>query len=99
MPNHCLPFAENIFRLYRRVQELGGYQTVCGRRQWRHLFSELGLDTSRAAAGTSLRRCYEKYGTQSSVIGAENELLSVCSNNETDTYGECVYLLSRFDDG
>ncbi|XP_043226018.1 AT-rich interactive domain-containing protein 5B-like [Amphibalanus amphitrite] len=51
---------ENIFRLYRRVQEMGGYHAVCGRRQWRHLFSELGLDAGKTTAGASLRRCYEK---------------------------------------
>ncbi|XP_037068882.1 AT-rich interactive domain-containing protein 5B-like [Pollicipes pollicipes] len=50
----------SLFRLYRRVQQLGGYQSVCARRLWKQVFDEMGGSPHNTAAGTCTRRCYER---------------------------------------
>ena len=52
----------SMYRFYRRVQELGGYQSVCSLKLWRRVFEEMGGNPQHAAGGANYsRRLFERW--------------------------------------
>ncbi|KAF0297645.1 AT-rich interactive domain-containing protein 5B [Amphibalanus amphitrite] len=50
----------NLYQFYRRVQELGGYQSVCSVRLWKRIYQELGGNPQNATGVTHCRRLFER---------------------------------------
>lgn len=51
----------NLYRLYRRVMERGGYELVTKTKLWKPIAREMGASDSMTSASTTLRLKYEKY--------------------------------------
>uniref|UniRef100_A0A672H3F5 AT rich interactive domain 5A (MRF1-like) n=1 Tax=Salarias fasciatus TaxID=181472 RepID=A0A672H3F5_SALFA len=50
----------NLWRIYRAVDKLGGYDSVTARRLWKKVYDELGGSPGSTSAATCTRRHYEK---------------------------------------
>ncbi|TKS78970.1 AT-rich interactive domain-containing protein 5A [Collichthys lucidus] len=50
----------NLWRIYKAVEKLGGYDSVTARRLWKKVYDELGGSPGSTSAATCTRRHYEK---------------------------------------
>ncbi|KAM7018214.1 LOW QUALITY PROTEIN: AT-rich interactive domain-containing protein 5A [Tautogolabrus adspersus] len=50
----------NLWRIYKAVEKLGGYDAVTARRLWKKVYDELGGSPGSTSAATCTRRHYEK---------------------------------------
>ncbi|XP_054467294.1 AT-rich interactive domain-containing protein 5A [Anoplopoma fimbria] len=50
----------NLWRIYKAVDKLGGYDSVTARRLWKKVYDELGGSPGSTSAATCTRRHYEK---------------------------------------
>ncbi|XP_042344918.1 AT-rich interactive domain-containing protein 5A [Plectropomus leopardus] len=50
----------NLWRIYKAVEKLGGYESVTARRLWKKVYDELGGSPGSTSAATCTRRHYEK---------------------------------------
>ncbi|XP_014260476.1 AT-rich interactive domain-containing protein 5B-like isoform X2 [Cimex lectularius] len=50
----------NLFQLYKKVKELGGYDAVSSGKLWKFVYEVMGGDMSSTSAATLSRRHYEK---------------------------------------
>ncbi|KAM8886816.1 AT-rich interactive domain-containing protein 5A isoform 2-T2 [Spinachia spinachia] len=50
----------NLWRIYKAVEKLGGYNSVTARRLWKKVYDELGGSPGSTSAATCTRRHYEK---------------------------------------
>ncbi|KAK5908739.1 hypothetical protein CgunFtcFv8_016772 [Champsocephalus gunnari] len=50
----------NLWTMYQAAQKLGGYELITVRRQWKHVYDELGGNPSSTSAATCTRRHYER---------------------------------------
>ncbi|XP_069555867.1 AT-rich interactive domain-containing protein 5A [Brachyistius frenatus] len=50
----------NIWRIYKAVDKLGGYDSVTARRLWKKVYDELGGSPGSTSAATCTRRHYER---------------------------------------
>ncbi|XP_070689954.1 AT-rich interactive domain-containing protein 5A [Pempheris klunzingeri] len=50
----------NLWRIYKAVEKLGGYDSVTVRRLWKKVYDELGGSPGSTSAATCTRRHYEK---------------------------------------
>ncbi|KAJ8263008.1 hypothetical protein COCON_G00154650, partial [Conger conger] len=50
----------DLFRLYKIVQQLGGYDVVTAGQKWKQVYTMLGAHPHSTSAATSTRRHYEK---------------------------------------
>lgn len=50
----------NLWRIYKAVEKLGGYDSVTARRFWKKVYDELGGSPGSTSAATCTRRHYEK---------------------------------------
>ncbi|XP_048836008.1 AT-rich interactive domain-containing protein 5A isoform X2 [Brienomyrus brachyistius] len=50
----------NLWRIYKAVDKLGGYDSVTARRLWKNVYDELGGSPGSTSAATCTRRHYEK---------------------------------------
>lgn len=50
----------NLWRIYRAVDKLGGYDSVTARRLWKKVYDELGGSPGSTSAATCTRRHYER---------------------------------------
>lgn len=53
--------AVNLYKLYKKVAELGGYDAVTGGKLWKYVYEVMGGDMTSTSAATLSRRHYEKY--------------------------------------
>nr|XP_020446185.1 AT-rich interactive domain-containing protein 5A isoform X2 [Monopterus albus] len=51
----------NLWRIYKAVEKLGGYDSVTARRLWKKVYDELGGSPGSTSAATCTRRHYEKH--------------------------------------
>ncbi|CAB1444301.1 unnamed protein product, partial [Pleuronectes platessa] len=49
----------NLWTMFQAAQKLGGYELITVRRQWKHVYDELGGNPSSTSAATCTRRHYE----------------------------------------
>ncbi|KAM9618836.1 AT-rich interactive domain-containing protein 5B isoform 2-T2 [Trichechus inunguis] len=50
----------NLWTMFQAAQKLGGYETITARRQWKHIYDELGGNPGSTSAATCTRRHYER---------------------------------------
>uniref|UniRef100_A0A3Q2XAR6 ARID domain-containing protein n=1 Tax=Hippocampus comes TaxID=109280 RepID=A0A3Q2XAR6_HIPCM len=50
----------NLWTMFQAAQKLGGYELITARRQWKHVYDELGGNPSSTSAATCTRRHYER---------------------------------------
>uniref|UniRef100_A0A3B4AHA1 ARID domain-containing protein n=1 Tax=Periophthalmus magnuspinnatus TaxID=409849 RepID=A0A3B4AHA1_9GOBI len=50
----------NLWTMFQAAQKLGGYELITVRRQWKHVYDELGGNPSSTSAATCTRRHYER---------------------------------------
>ncbi|MGH0173821.1 UNVERIFIED_CONTAM: hypothetical protein FKN15_066682, partial [Acipenser sinensis] len=50
----------NLWRIYKAVEKLGGYDSVTARRLWKNVYDELGGSPGSTSAATCTRRHYER---------------------------------------
>ncbi|NP_001314703.1 AT-rich interactive domain-containing protein 5A [Danio rerio] len=50
----------NLWKIYKAVETLGGYDAVTARRQWKNVYDELGGSPGSTSAATCTRRHYER---------------------------------------
>lgn len=50
----------NLWRIFKAVEKLGGYDSVTARRLWKKVYDELGGSPGSTSAATCTRRHYEK---------------------------------------
>ncbi|CAJ1067886.1 AT-rich interactive domain-containing protein 5A isoform X1 [Xyrichtys novacula] len=50
----------NLWRIFKAVEKLGGYDSVTSRRLWKKVYDELGGSPGSTSAATCTRRHYEK---------------------------------------
>ncbi|KAM9743515.1 AT-rich interactive domain-containing protein 5A [Menidia menidia] len=50
----------NLWKIYKAVEKLGGYDSVTARRLWKKVYDELGGSPGSTSAATCTRRHYEK---------------------------------------
>lgn len=50
----------NLWTMFQAAQRLGGYELITVRRQWKHVYDELGGNPSSTSAATCTRRHYER---------------------------------------
>ncbi|XP_030000481.1 AT-rich interactive domain-containing protein 5A isoform X2 [Sphaeramia orbicularis] len=50
----------NLWRIYKAVEKLGGYDSVTARRLWKKVYDELGGSPGSTSAATCTRRHYER---------------------------------------
>ncbi|XP_069097017.1 AT-rich interactive domain-containing protein 5B isoform X2 [Pleurodeles waltl] len=50
----------NLWTMFQAAQKLGGYETITARRQWKHVYDELGGNPGSTSAATCTRRHYER---------------------------------------
>lgn len=50
----------NLWRIYKAVGQLGGYDSVTARRLWKNVYDELGGSPGSTSAATCTRRHYER---------------------------------------
>ncbi|XP_069000493.1 AT-rich interactive domain-containing protein 5B [Embiotoca jacksoni] len=50
----------NLWTMFEAAQKLGGYELITVRRQWKHVYDELGGNPSSTSAATCTRRHYER---------------------------------------
>uniref|UniRef100_A0A3Q0RHJ6 ARID domain-containing protein n=1 Tax=Amphilophus citrinellus TaxID=61819 RepID=A0A3Q0RHJ6_AMPCI len=50
----------NLWTMFHAAQKLGGYELITVRRQWKHVYDELGGNPSSTSAATCTRRHYER---------------------------------------
>ncbi|XP_046872431.1 AT-rich interactive domain-containing protein 5A isoform X2 [Hypomesus transpacificus] len=50
----------NLWRIYKAVEKLGGYDSVTARRLWKSVYDELGGSPGSTSAATCTRRHYER---------------------------------------
>ncbi|KAK2837486.1 hypothetical protein Q5P01_014698 [Channa striata] len=50
----------NLWRIYKAVEKLGGYDSVTARRYWKKVYDELGGSPGSTSAATCTRRHYER---------------------------------------
>uniref|UniRef100_A0A8D0GS16 AT-rich interactive domain-containing protein 5B n=1 Tax=Sphenodon punctatus TaxID=8508 RepID=A0A8D0GS16_SPHPU len=50
----------NLWTMFQAAQNLGGYETITARRQWKHIYDELGGNPGSTSAATCTRRHYER---------------------------------------
>ncbi|KAF7662499.1 hypothetical protein LDENG_00234870 [Lucifuga dentata] len=50
----------NLWTMFQAAQKLGGYDLITVRRQWKHVYDELGGNPSSTSAATCTRRHYER---------------------------------------
>ncbi|XP_056147513.1 AT-rich interactive domain-containing protein 5A [Lampris incognitus] len=50
----------NLWRIYKTVEKLGGYDSVTVRRLWKNVYDELGGSPGSTSAATCTRRHYER---------------------------------------
>lgn len=49
-----------LYHFYQFSQQLGGYEKITGRKQWKQVYDQLGGDPSSTSAATCTRRHYER---------------------------------------
>ncbi|ETE68692.1 AT-rich interactive domain-containing protein 5B, partial [Ophiophagus hannah] len=54
----------NLWTMFQAAQKLGGYETITARRQWKHIYDELGGNPGSTSAATCTRRHYESRKTK-----------------------------------
>ncbi|KAJ8013913.1 hypothetical protein DPEC_G00034760 [Dallia pectoralis] len=50
----------NLWTMFQAAQKLGGYDLITVRRQWKHVYDELGGNPGSTSAATCTRRHYER---------------------------------------
>ncbi|KAL0979414.1 hypothetical protein UPYG_G00184770 [Umbra pygmaea] len=50
----------NLWKIYKAVEKLGGYDSVTARRLWKNVYDELGGSPGSTSAATCTRRHYER---------------------------------------
>ncbi|KAM6951076.1 AT-rich interactive domain-containing protein 5B [Aplochiton taeniatus] len=50
----------NLWTMFQSAQELGGYEKITARRQWKHVYDQLGGNPGSTSAATCTRRHYER---------------------------------------
>ncbi|XP_044069307.1 AT-rich interactive domain-containing protein 5B [Siniperca chuatsi] len=50
----------NLWTMFQAAEKLGGYELITVRRQWKHVYDELGGNPSSTSAATCTRRHYER---------------------------------------
>ncbi|KAF7655871.1 hypothetical protein LDENG_00049160 [Lucifuga dentata] len=50
----------NLWRIYKAVEKLGGYDSVTARRLWKNVYDELGGSPGSTSAATCTRKHYER---------------------------------------
>ncbi|XP_035256922.1 AT-rich interactive domain-containing protein 5B-like [Anguilla anguilla] len=50
----------NLWTMFQAAQKLGGYESITARRQWKHVYDELGGNPGSTSAATCTRRHYER---------------------------------------
>eukprot|EP00062_Callorhinchus_milii_P001438 gi/632936571/ref/XP_007895381.1/ PREDICTED: AT-rich interactive domain-containing protein 5B [Callorhinchus milii] len=50
----------NLWTMFQAAQKLGGYEAITARRQWKHIYDELGGNPGSTSAATCTRRHYER---------------------------------------
>uniref|UniRef100_A0A8B9GP66 AT rich interactive domain 5A (MRF1-like) n=1 Tax=Astyanax mexicanus TaxID=7994 RepID=A0A8B9GP66_ASTMX len=55
-----LTFTVNLWKIYKAVETLGGYDSVTARRLWKNVYDELGGSPGSTSAATCTRRHYER---------------------------------------
>ncbi|XP_005997773.1 AT-rich interactive domain-containing protein 5B isoform X2 [Latimeria chalumnae] len=50
----------NLWTMFQAAQKLGGYEVITARRQWKHIYDELGGNPGSTSAATCTRRHYER---------------------------------------
>ncbi|XP_043912324.1 AT-rich interactive domain-containing protein 5B isoform X2 [Protopterus annectens] len=50
----------NLWTMFQAAQNLGGYDTITARRQWKNIYDELGGNPGSTSAATCTRRHYER---------------------------------------
>ncbi|KAM3859993.1 AT-rich interactive domain-containing protein 5B [Diretmus argenteus] len=50
----------NLWTMFQAAQKLGGYELITARRQWKHVYDELGGNPGSTSAATCTRRHYER---------------------------------------
>ncbi|MBN3310138.1 ARI5A protein, partial [Amia calva] len=53
-------FFFNLWKIYKAVEKLGGYDSVTARRLWKNVYDELGGSPGSTSAATCTRRHYER---------------------------------------
>ncbi|XP_011799508.1 PREDICTED: AT-rich interactive domain-containing protein 5B [Colobus angolensis palliatus] len=54
----------NLWTMFQAAQKLGGYETITARRQWKHIYDELGGNPGSTSAATCTRRHYERVSSE-----------------------------------
>uniref|UniRef100_A0AAZ3P6H1 AT-rich interactive domain-containing protein 5B n=1 Tax=Oncorhynchus tshawytscha TaxID=74940 RepID=A0AAZ3P6H1_ONCTS len=50
----------NLWNMFQVAETLGGYELITSRRQWKHVYDELGGNPGSTSAATCTRRHYER---------------------------------------
>ncbi|XP_064818957.1 AT-rich interactive domain-containing protein 5B-like, partial [Oncorhynchus masou masou] len=50
----------NLWNMFQAAETLGGYELITSRRQWKHVYDELGGNPGSTSAATCTRRHYER---------------------------------------
>ena len=57
---HSVLVAVDLYKFFNTTAEMGGYDLVTSRKQWKHIYDQMGGNPSSTSAATCTRRQYEK---------------------------------------